>query len=212
MRGIVSTMTGSERGGRGLFEPDVCLPAMVPRRYATLTSERRLLLAVLEEALQCLRLRATVDGDHCHRGRVTVMRATRSRKREQIRDEAVRWIESDDDTYVFSFVCICEHLGFEPAAIRKALDACDWRPTEPWQRLTESSGTRTTVTAVWEAGHLAVRRALVELNVAGWTSAGIAARLGVSQQHVSQWRLGQKRPRRPVQLLEQLAVLQADPC
>ncbi len=75
--------------------------------------EQRLCRAVLEEALDCLRLRAVVyAGD-----RRKSLAVPRARLDQQARD----WITSNDETYVFSFHNVCHALGLEPGWLRKAI-------------------------------------------------------------------------------------------
>ena len=66
--------------------------------------ERNLLLAVLTDAIQRFRLLATIHG---------------ARRREL--SESAVWILSDDRTWPYSFVNVCEALGIEPSGLRRAL-------------------------------------------------------------------------------------------
>lgn len=65
--------------------------------------ELKLLQAVLQEAIERL-------DDATYMWKPTI-------------PQAVRWVESDDDTYLCSFVNICEALGVSPSTIRKGLRA-----------------------------------------------------------------------------------------
>jgi hypothetical protein len=87
--------------GRVQLEADFVLPDhFLPRSLAT--PERRLLLAVLEEAVGTYQRYVTAAD---RRGRVTYA-------------DVHEWFASDDDTSLFSFVGICEALGIEPAYMR----------------------------------------------------------------------------------------------
>jgi hypothetical protein len=89
------------------FQPDPSLPAEYWETVgsaARLTPEKKLMLAVLKDAIGCLRRYAA---------------ATDERRREIFRDAAA-WTEAESDG-PFSFRNICETLGFEADAMRRAL-------------------------------------------------------------------------------------------
>lgn len=71
---------------------------------------RRLMLAVLTDALDCLNGFA-IDA----RGSARRLEARR----------AAQWIEQDGDLYLFSFNSVCETLGIDPDALRAKLRS--WR-------------------------------------------------------------------------------------
>ncbi len=92
-----------------LFEPDAILPAQF---YATFKNsqyrepERRLMVAVLEDAVLCL----LMDLNQCN-----------FRQRKQY-EEAKEWVTTDDDSdWIFSFRNICEVLGIDPSYLRRGL-------------------------------------------------------------------------------------------
>lgn len=92
------------------FMLDCILPSQfLPRRAATeLSPERRLLLAVLEEAW------------------MTYQRHSRIRSaNSQILREVEAWLASEDMDYQFSFLGICAELGLDPQCLRKGLRT--WR-------------------------------------------------------------------------------------
>lgn len=69
--------------------------------------ERELMLAVLEDALRTIvRVRSSSPA---------------SQRREAAEDLA--WIESDDDSYLYGFVPICQRLQLDPAWIRRLVRA-----------------------------------------------------------------------------------------
>ena len=93
----------------GLFEPDILNDE--PRkqgRYAG-PPERRLMVAILEDAIDCLRKNAV----------------TRSRRRRRLFTEAEEWMWSDDMSWIFSFRNICDHLGLDTQALRA--QAAAWK-------------------------------------------------------------------------------------
>lgn len=91
-----------------LFQPDSLLPAQffaALKQKAQANGERRLMVAILADAVECFQkhLGAT-DG----RGR-------------QLCAEAERWFLSDDSSWPFSFVNICEALDIHPSFLRRGL-------------------------------------------------------------------------------------------
>jgi hypothetical protein len=93
-----------------LFEPDVLAPNQF---LSTLKSgsvpdpERRLMVAILEDAVSCL----SKDPRRC------------PRQQKRSFDEAHSWINaSDTDGWIFSFSSVCESLGFNPAYLRRGLN------------------------------------------------------------------------------------------
>lgn len=96
----------------GLFEPDALLPAQFYAAFRGSTAvrgEKRLMLAVLEDALDCYQKYAFARDGH---GR-------------QLFDEANEWISSGNRVWFFSFENICETLGINPEYLRRGLE--NWR-------------------------------------------------------------------------------------
>ena len=95
-----------------LFEPDTLLPAQYFAAFAReggLVRERRLMLAVLEDAVECYQKYALARDP---RGRLLF-------------DDACDWIESGERDWPFSYENICEVLGLNPEYIRRGLSK--WR-------------------------------------------------------------------------------------
>jgi len=93
---------------RGGFEPDLLVPVQyydLVRRRGSLDGETRLVFAVLEDAVRTY---------------VKCMNSERRSEREQF-DEVARWFESDGATGPFSFMYVCDVLGFEPKSMRAQL-------------------------------------------------------------------------------------------
>lgn len=91
-----------------LFQPDTLLSAQYFenfRRKTFLEPEKKLMLAVLEDAVRCFQ--------------DSIM--ARSGKRKKLFDEAEEWILEDNSDRVFSFESICEVLGFNPQYVRQGL-------------------------------------------------------------------------------------------
>ena len=99
----------SGRRGRGydrLSEPDVILPAQfLPGARQQMTEERRLRIAVLEDAIDCFQKH---------------LFATKERDRQLFR-EAEQWIIDTDRRPPFSFEQICEVLRLDPDYLRRGL-------------------------------------------------------------------------------------------
>lgn len=95
---------------RGLFEPDVLLrDQFTVRSGAAVSREKRLMLAVLENALDSYQKYVFArDGQ----GR-------------QLFDEAVEWLESTNTDWLFSYRNICETLDINPDYLRRGLEG--WR-------------------------------------------------------------------------------------
>ena len=94
----------TEDMGRVQLNPDVLLPSQhLPRTLAT--PEKRLLLAVLEEAVNTFR-RYVVAKDH---------------RDHAVFEDVETWFASDDGKWLYSFVGICDSLGIEVGYVRSGL-------------------------------------------------------------------------------------------
>ena len=110
-RGRRSTSGGQDRLA-GLFEPDVLLPAQffaAFRRAGGLERERLLMLAVLEDAVDCYQKHAYA----------------RDPRGAQLFEEAEEWVESADRSWLFSFENICDTLEINADYVRRGLR--EWR-------------------------------------------------------------------------------------
>lgn len=99
-----------------IFIPHVILPSQFYNREHNRDISmpvRRLMLAVLTDALDCLRGRA--------------INARGSARRQEAR-RAAEWVEQDSDRYLFSFTSVCETLGIDPDALRETLK--NWPASE----------------------------------------------------------------------------------
>ena len=98
---------GDERMA-GLFQPDTLLPSQYfdrVRRRHLFDGERRLMIAVLEDAVDVYRKQAG---------------AKDQRGQELFRDAEV-WIEDPDRTWLFSFQNICDVLDLDADYLRRGL-------------------------------------------------------------------------------------------
>jgi hypothetical protein len=99
----------ANRETNSLFDPEVVLPdQMFPgaKLPAFVQSEGRLMLAILQDAVECYQRHAL---------------ARNPRHREEF-EEAKAWITSSDTDWVFSFENICNVLGIDPDYVRSGLE------------------------------------------------------------------------------------------
>jgi hypothetical protein len=91
-----------------LFQPDTLMPAQyldTYRRKTHLEPEKRLMLAVLEDAIACFQKYALA----------------RDGKGREIFRDAEEWISAEENEWLFAFDNVCEALGFNPAYVRAGL-------------------------------------------------------------------------------------------
>jgi len=91
-----------------LFQPDTLLSAQYfanLRRKTLLEPEKRLMLALLEDAIRCFQDNLSAQ---------TVVK-------KKLFDEAEEWILERDGGWIFSFDHVCEALGFAPEYLRQGL-------------------------------------------------------------------------------------------
>jgi len=99
-------LTSDERIG-SLFQPDSLLPSQYfePLHRKTLWEpEKRLMLAILEDAINCFRHNLSAQNG-----------------KRRLCQEAAEWVVETGSDWVFSFENICEALGFNPAHVRQCL-------------------------------------------------------------------------------------------
>ncbi len=99
---------GADEAVGSLFQPDSLLLEQyleTTRRKVVLQPEKRLMLAILKDAVSTFQADLFADN------------AKSSRRFEQAKD----WISETDGDWVFSFQNICEHLGLNPAYVRNGL-------------------------------------------------------------------------------------------
>ena len=98
---------GQPRRG-GLFESDILLPMQyldTIRRIAETEPEKRLMLGILEDAVQCIQKYVN----------------SRSDKGKEIYRDAEEWILEQNNDWPFSYKNICDFLGFDPDYVRQGL-------------------------------------------------------------------------------------------
>ena len=96
----------------GLFEPDTLLPIQyfeAMRKKHLLEGEKRLILSVLEDAVECF---------------MKCIDASSSKGQRLFRD-ADEWIALEDKQWVFSFDNVCDMLDINPEYLRRGLK--EWK-------------------------------------------------------------------------------------
>jgi len=91
-----------------LFQPDIILPSQYRdslRRRTPQDPEKKLMLAVLEDAVACFR-----NGLHA-----------RDHRRRELFKDSEAWITEKDGDWLFSFEHICDILGLDARSIRNEL-------------------------------------------------------------------------------------------
>jgi hypothetical protein len=99
-----------------LVQPDALLAAQYLdtfRRKVQIQPERRLLIAVLEDAIFCFQKYIS----------------SRERRGETLFREAEDWIQDENRDYIFSFQNICEALGLDASYLRTGL--LRWKKSRP---------------------------------------------------------------------------------
>ena len=97
-----------------MFQPDVLLPTQffaAMRKRVPQEAEYRLILAVLEDAIECYQKHVFADDS----------------KARQLFEETEGWLSSDDRVWPYSFVNICEILNLNPGYLRNGLQ--QWQNT-----------------------------------------------------------------------------------
>jgi hypothetical protein len=90
-----------------LFEPDTLLSAQYLENFRskTLEPEMRLMLAVLEDAIDCFQANVMAQ----------------SGRGKKLFNEAEDWIMEKENDWIFSFGSVCEFLKFNPEYLRRGL-------------------------------------------------------------------------------------------
>jgi len=123
----------------GLFEPDTLLPIQyfeAMRKKHLLEGEKRLILSVLEDAIECF---------------MKCIDASTSKGQRLFRD-ADEWIAHEDKRWVFSFDNVCDMLDINPEYMRGGL--------RRWKDKRLDAIARRRAAMVLEAEHAAVEAAL----------------------------------------------------
>lgn len=102
------TSVGVEEKMGSLFQPDTLLSAQyfdTVRRKAHLEPEKRFMLAILEDAIDCFQKYIFA----------------RDARGKTIFAEAEQWIMEENGDWIFSFENVCDALGFNASYVRQGL-------------------------------------------------------------------------------------------
>jgi hypothetical protein len=114
----------------GLFEPDTLLPIQyfeAMRKKHLLEGEKRLILSVLEDAVECFM--KCIDSP--------------TSKGQRLFRDADEWISLEDKHWVFSFDNVCEMLDINPDYMRRGLRQWKERKIAAMQRAAEALANQT---------------------------------------------------------------------
>lgn len=103
-----------------LFQPDTLLSAQYfdsLRRKTVLEPEKRLMLALLEDAI------------HCFQNNLSAQTV----RKKKLFDETEDWIVATGGDWIFSFDHVCETLGLSPEYVRQGL--LRWKEKDRPKRL-----------------------------------------------------------------------------
>jgi len=109
----------------GLFEPDTLLPIQyfeAMRKKHLLEGEKRLILSVLEDAIECFM--KCIDSP--------------TSKGQRLFRDADEWISLEDKHWVFSFDNVCDMLDINPDYMRRGLKQWKERKLEAMHRAAQA--------------------------------------------------------------------------
>jgi hypothetical protein len=109
----------------GLFEPDTLLPIQyfeAMRKKHLLEGEKRLILSVLEDAVECFM--KCIDSP--------------TSKGQRLFRDADEWIALEDKHWVFSFDNVCDMLDINPNYLRRGLKQWKERKLEAMERAAQA--------------------------------------------------------------------------
>lgn len=154
-------------GIAALLPEHIELPSQYADRHGAnaiqLQPERRLMLAVLEEAIDTFRR----------------YRAARDPKARRLARDAADWLSSDAEGWIFDYRRVCEALGLDPDYVRRGLKA--WEARLPLEAAPRG----------YDPGLVARAQAAVQaLSAAGWAIRRIGPALGRSKMAGEYWRSG----------------------
>jgi len=136
----------------GLFEPDTLLPIQyfeAMRRKHLLEGEKRLVLSVLEDAVECFM--KCID--------------SATNKGQRLYRDADEWINLEDKHWVFSFDNVCDMLDINPEYMRRGLKGWKERKLVAMQHVAQARAEAAAAELVAE-GSIADETVVVEGEVA----------------------------------------------
>jgi hypothetical protein len=136
----------------GLFEPDTLLPIQyfeAMRRKHLLEGEKRLVLSVLEDAVECFM--KCID--------------SATNKGQRLYRDADEWINLEDKHWVFSFDNVCDMLDINPEYMRRGLKGWKERKLVAMQHIAEARAEAVAAELVVE-GSIAADTVVAESEIA----------------------------------------------
>jgi hypothetical protein len=127
----IASLSHGEETSRSIVEPEILLPVQLADPH-TKQGEKRLMLAVLEEAVGTFQRNVHA----------------KSRRGQRLFREAEEWIASPDTSWMFAFESICHTLGLDPHYLRGGLESLKERRAASGARVYQFrrvSGRRTSV-------------------------------------------------------------------
>ena len=116
---------GAEEKIGPLYQPDILVPAQsfeTLRKRANSEPEKKLMLMILEDAVDCFQKYIMV---HDARGNT-------------IFAEVEQWIMEENGNWLFSFENVCDALGFNPSYVRQGL--LHWKEMKLAEHSNSNSG------------------------------------------------------------------------
>ena len=97
-----------------MLRPNIILPSQYFPSQLKQAPEQRLMIAVLQDAIDCVdKYRGATDSD----GR-------------RLFAEAAQWVLADESEWPYSFECICDVLGLDANAVRYRLRLTPQQPSQ----------------------------------------------------------------------------------
>lgn len=151
------------------WEPDIVGPSQWADRHGNkrTSPEKRLMLAILEDAVNVL--------------------DTRARQKPPLVQQTLEWIESDDVSWLFAFVRICDALNLDASYLRRGIRAAMARePARPRLALVVKAAAMPTERP-WTADRVkALRQSL------GFSARQFAYRVRIGASTVYEWEYGNR--------------------
>ena len=173
----------------GLFEPDTLLPIQyfeAMRRKHLLEGEKRLVLSVLEDAVECFM--KCIDSP--------------TNKGQRLYRDADEWINLEDKYWVFSFDNVCDMLDINPEYMRRGLKGWKERKLVAIQQAAEARAEAATVAIAAEGQNAPMEpRTESAPMVMGETVPAVAARLNPFPPRSVDRKTGSLAPARPASQL-----------
>lgn len=121
MSNLRETLTAADSSEvvSNLFEPDFILPSQLlePDEKGLTGGERRLMAALLSDGIEAYIAQSTTG----LKNPAPMVSNPQLVTRVKVRGDAQEWVETVDETYVFSFDNVCESLGIDPHYLRLGL-------------------------------------------------------------------------------------------